>query len=248
MTREKLRLWSVAVLLIAGAAGVLAYLRGHQTLGAPGLKTSPIPDSVRLQVDLPQLVGGDTSEAMETTKLVLATLPPDTSFGHRKYISPDRSFRPELSVVLMGRDRSSIHKPQYCLEGDGWRIDQAKTVVTTVPVHRPISYDLPVVKLIATKEFILGGRRALYRGIFVYWFVADGELSASVSGFERMWKMSRRLLRTGVWQRWAYVTCGAACQPGQEDATFEKLKEFIAEAAPEFQLTPRQSPQAITSR
>jgi hypothetical protein len=46
-------------------------------------------------------------------------------------------------------------------------------------------------------------------------------------------------LRTGVLQRWAYVTCFSVCQPGQEEATFNRMKEFLAAAVPEFQLTPR---------
>ena len=28
----------------------------------------------------------------------------------------------------MGMDRTSIHKPEFCLPGQGWRIDQKTTV------------------------------------------------------------------------------------------------------------------------
>jgi len=40
-------------------------------------------------------------------------------------------------------------------------------------------------------------------------------------------------------QRWAYISCFAVCLPGQEEATFERLKKFIAASVPEFQLTPK---------
>jgi hypothetical protein len=72
--------------------------------------------------------------------------------------------------------------------------------------------------------------------VFVYWFVADGLLTARHT--DRMWWMAKDLLSNGVLERWAYVMCFSACLPGQEDATFGRLKQFIASATPEFQLTP----------
>jgi hypothetical protein len=54
-----------------------------------------------------------------------------------------------------------------------------------------------------------------------------------------MWLMTKRLVSTGILQRWAYISCLSICAPGQEDATFERMKTFIAAAVPEFQLFPR---------
>ena len=76
--------------------------------------------------------------------------------------------------------------------------------------------------------------RTRARGIYVYWFVADNELTAD--HLQRMWWMARDLVRTGTLQRWAYVGCFATCLPGGEQPTFERMKQFIAAAAPEFQL------------
>jgi hypothetical protein len=148
----------------------------------------------------------------------------------------------------MGQDRSSMHKPQFCLEGAGWHIDQALTRTTTIHVERPIPYELPVVRLIADGKFMVGGRPVAAKCVYVYWFVTEGELSASVSGFERMWKMSLELLRTGIWQRWAYVSCLAVCAPGQEEKVFERQKQLIAAAAPEFLLTPRAPGASVAAR
>jgi hypothetical protein len=145
----------------------------------------------------------------------------------------------DLSVVLMGSDRTSLHKPQFCLEGMGLHIDDEASAQTSVRVERPEPYDLPVVKLVATGQITKDGGSQSYRGVYVYWFVADNSLSASVSGVGRMWSMASQFVRTGVLQRWAYVTCFAVCGPGQEDATFERMRAFIAASVPEFQLTPR---------
>ena len=45
-------------------------------------------------------------------------------------------------------------------------------------------------------------------------------------------------LRHGVLQRWAYVSYFAYCWPGQEDATFARMKQLIAASVPEFQPPP----------
>ena len=46
-------------------------------------------------------------------------------------------------------------------------------------------------------------------GLYVYWFVADNQLTPYHG--ERMWWMARDLIRTGVLQRWAYVSYFTAC-------------------------------------
>jgi hypothetical protein len=54
-----------------------------------------------------------------------------------------------------------------------------------------------------------------------------------------MWWMARDLFRTGILQRWASISYFAACAPGQEEATFKRIKQLIAASVPEFQLVPR---------
>jgi hypothetical protein len=238
MSQRKWFLFITALVLMAGTAGLLAQLRSHQRLGAPGVRTHPLDDPIRVEVDLPEQVLDYKSKLLTQDEIVTNTLPHDTSFGQRLYEGPD-GFWINMQVVLMGTDRTSLHKPQFCLEGQGWRIDDTLSVGTTIPVERPCSYDLPVVKLIATRQIQHEGQARTVRGIYVYWFVADNALSASAGGGQRMWLMARELLRTGVLQRWAYVSCFALTEPGQEDATFGRIKKFIAASVPDFQLTPR---------
>lgn len=223
------------LVLIAFTAGALSYLRTHQRLGQPGVRTKASSDPRRLQVDLPERVLNCTSEPIETEQLVLDFLPKDTSFGQRRYTAPD-GFNAILNVVLMGSDRTSIHKPQFCLAGTGWDIDYSLSKETTVPIQRPFPYELPVMKLIANKHFVQDGKTTLARGVYVYWFVCEDGYTSSHN--KRMWSMAEHMVKTGVLQRWAYVTCFSVCAPGGEDATFERMKQFIASAVPEFQLTP----------
>lgn len=226
----------VALALMVGAAGALVWLKSGQRLGAPGVKTEPIPGSIRLQAILPETVLDYASEPVETVKLVLDVLPKDTSFGQRRYKAAD-GFETLLNVVLMGTDRTSLHKPQFCLVGAGWRID--RTEWDKVRVYRPRTYDLPVVKLTTSREVTENGRTFPVRGLYVYWFVCDDSISGEDSGFHRGWLMAKELFRTGKLQRWAYVTCFSVCAPGQEEATYARMKKFLMAAVPEFQLTPK---------
>lgn len=239
MNRKQLLLMLVALALIGGTAGLLARVRTTQKLAPPGVTTTNLTsDPQRLRVELPERVLDFNSEWIEVDHITSSTLPKDTSFGQRRYEAPD-DFQITLGVVLMGTDRTSLHKPQFCLEGQGWKIDPSGTLETSVRMERPISYDLPIVRLVANKMVNVDGQDRPMRGVYTYWFVADDAFSATVSGFDRMWMMGSKLLRTGLLQRWAYVSCFSVCHPGQEEAVFERTKKFITAAAPEFQLTPK---------
>jgi hypothetical protein len=232
MNRRKWILVAVVLVMMAGAVALLACLRAHQRLGRPGVKTRPLPGSIRLQVELPERVLDYTSKPLPVEQYVLDFLPPDTSFGLRRYSAPD-DFWIQISAVLMGTDRTSLHKPQLCLGGSGLRIDEARSAEEKIHIQGPRPYDLPVMKLVTTRETKAADERDAQRVIYVYWFVADGEYTASHS--QRMWWMVRDMLRAGVLQRWAYIATFAICAPGQEQATFERMKKFIAAAVPEFQ-------------
>jgi hypothetical protein len=238
MNTRKLILVVVTLLLIGGTAGVLVRVKAKQTLGLPAVATRPLPDSQNLEVVLPEFVLDYTAEVIEQDKIAVATLPADTSYGQRRYKAPD-GFWAQLNVVLMGSDRTSHHKPQYCLEGAGWKIDAPASSQETIKITRPHEYDLPVMRIVVTRQVEAGGQTRTLRGVYVYWFVAENTLSGDPTGFERMWSMARQLLTTGVLQRWAYVTYFAVCLPGEEQATFERLKKLITSSVPEFQLTPK---------
>jgi hypothetical protein len=248
MNRQKWILLCVTLALIGSAGGVLARLHSHQNLGKPGVKTSAIPNSIRLRVDLPETVLDYTSQWREADQLTLDVLPADTSFGCRRYMAADQQSWIDLSVVLMGSDRTSLHKPQFCLEGMGLHIDENSATEDLIHIERPMAYDLRVIKLVSTGRFMQDGQPQTFRGVYVYWYVADEALSASVSGAGRMWSLATHFLRTGVLQRWAYVSCFAVCVPGQEEATYQQMKRFIAAAVPEFQLTPHPGSDAVVSR
>ena len=223
-----------ALLLMALAGGAIYQLQTRQTLGRPGVLAEPQAGSPRWRIPLPEQVAGMTSQEVPAAEVELSALPADTSIGKRLYTATNGAPL-LLQVVLMGRDRTSIHQPQYCLTGQGWLIEQTEEV--RLPVAQSPPHEVPALKLTASKVFTTAdGQRVPVRAIYVYWFVADGALTAHRS--QRLRWMAEELLKTGTLQRWAYVACFAQCLPGEEDQTFARVKEFVAEAVPEFQRSP----------
>jgi hypothetical protein len=244
MRQRKTVLLLVALALIAGTAILLVQLRAHQRLGRPGVRTQPLAGLAE-KVLLPERVLDYESKEIEVAKIVVDYLPKDTSYGQRMYRAPD-GFAVQVNVVLMGSDRTSIHKPEFCLSGQGWRIDQEASSRVRVNLERPRPYELDVMKLIVTQNLEIDGETRTRRGVYLYWFVADNECTASHS--QRMWWMAKDMLTRGTLQRWAYVTYFGVCAPGQEDATFERMKSLIAASVPEFQTTPRAEAPGVTAQ
>jgi hypothetical protein len=187
---------------------------------------------------LPETLPGYISQIATNAEDALVVLPDDTSFRVRLYRG-DTGFSSEMSVVLMGNDRSSIHNPAICLPGQGWAIDSAQNGVDHVSMNQPFNYDLPFNKMLATKQFKdKAGNTRTIRGIFLYWFVDADHYTESPWKWKILW-LPQDLLLKGVLDRWAYVSCFSVCAPGEEAATLENMKKFIALSVPEFQLVPR---------
>ena len=239
MNRNALQVLIGFVLLVGLTGALLLRVRTHYALGQPGVKVVNVPiydedqNPVSKQsVFLPETVGEYSSTNMPVTKLELNWLPPDTLYGRRVYLTPNSGIM--TSVVLMGTDRTSIHKPQYCLTGQGESITGSEVI--TIPIAKPHPYELKVMKLSTTRQHpVASGKMATTSGIYLYWFVADGQLTPHHG--ERMWLMARDLLTKGLLQRWAYVAYFSRCLPGQENILLEQMKRFVAASVPEFQTT-----------
>jgi hypothetical protein len=241
MKGQKFICWAVAIGLFGATAGGLHWLRLHQRLGAPGIRTRPIAGSARLMIDAPTQVLDYSCEVLPVDPAVISAVPQDTSLTQVRYKTSAGDRHAILTVVLMGSDRTSIHKPQFCLRAQGWRIDGNESVESKIPMREPYPYDLPVMKLLLTRNVMMNGSPQRLRGIYVYWFVADNDLTASHWAW--LWRMGKKLMRTGELERWAYITCFTECLPGQEETAYRSLEEFIRAAVPQFQLAagPRKS-------
>ena len=141
------------------------------------------------------------------------------------------------TIILMGADRTSIHNAGLLPARAGLAIDEKNIVNLSIGGAQP--YQLPVSEWKVSRNSMQtpDGQKVRGAGIYVFWFVADGEQTPD--HFQMMRELVRGdLLRTGVLQRWAYVSYFSVCAPGQEDATFARMEKLIAASVPEFQLPP----------
>jgi len=235
MKNQKWLILFVVFALIAGTAGILSWLKGHQRLGNPGIIAARIPGSALMKIDLPECVLDYTSTNAPESELELGYFPKDTSYARRLYQAPD-GFGVSTIIILMGADRTSIHRPEYCLLGQGWSIEKKTRVI--IPVDGEFHYELPVMKWVISKTFeSRDGQKQKIMGIYVFWFVADNE--EATGNIQLQYYLMRDLLCGGVLQRWAYISCFAVCAPGQEDAAFERMRKLIAGSVPQYQKPPR---------
>lgn len=234
MKSGKILIFVVVLALIGGGAGALTWLKQNQRLGEPGIRATAVPGSIKMDFDLPAQVLDFTSKKETQDPTVLDTLPKDTSYAQRLYTATN-GFWVNANIILMGTDRTSIHKPEFCLPGQGWQINQKTNVEITIPGTHP--YALRVAKW-TISNVLRGadGQKQGVSGLYVFWFVAKNE--QTVDHEQRIWWLTRDLLTTGVLQRWAYVSYFTICAPGQEDAAFDEIKNLIAASVPEFQLPP----------
>ena len=241
MSRQERIVAFVVLGLIALGAAAIHF--GRPRLGNPGLAfekvalTNEHGKVVREErVRCPENVAGFRAMNAPINDVEVTNLPPDTAYGRKLYWDA-AGFRAQVSAVMMKTDRTSIHRPQVCITGQGWKIQ--KTEVIDIPVAAPLPYNLKATCLTSTKMVRDEKTKQEYQlsNVYIYWFVAEHKL---VPGHpEALWSISQDLITSGVLYPWAYVSVYAPCRPGQEGVAIARAKRLIAAAAPEFQLTPR---------
>jgi hypothetical protein len=198
----------VSLLLIGGGWGALLRVKARQHSGIPGVRTAPIP----------------TRDKAGTIVRSQSVPLPNSVPGF---------LTKQGTVILMDADRTSIHQPEFCLTGNGWRILNRST--RRIPFDRFAGGGLEVRRFDSRTKYLGDdGRDHESASVYVFWFVADRQWTAS--HWTRTWWMTRDLLSENVLQRWAYVSYFAPCVPGNEDATYERLCDLIRSTIPEFQI------------
>ena len=231
---KKTVLFCLTLALIGGTAYALAQVKANRRLGHPGLKAEAIPGSTTMKISLPETVLDFTSTNLPTSQTVLDYLPKDTSYAQRQYLAPD-GFWVSANLILMGADRTSIHKPDYCLPGQGLQIMSRERL--KIPVAGTSAYELPVQAWKIHGEITQNGQRQGYGGVYVFWFVAEDNETDDYGTIQK--SILSHLLRHGVLERWAYASYFAPCPEGQEDAALVRVKSLIANSVAEFQLPPK---------
>ena len=72
-------------------------------------------------------IAGYKSEPVEVSEAERHVLPADTGFDKRRYEDGDGNWY-QVSLVIGGKSKSSIHRPELCLPGQGFQMMAPRTV------------------------------------------------------------------------------------------------------------------------
>ncbi|MES2595852.1 MAG: exosortase/archaeosortase family protein [Verrucomicrobiota bacterium] len=201
-------------------------------------------DSSGVVMELPTAVGRFLGQPLERDAAEKALLPEDTQMLKMQYRSPglpqDRDLA-QVTLVLAGAERRSIHRPEVCLDGQGWTLVDS----TTIPVEITPGRTLEVKDLLVEREIRLNdGKTKVLRAHYVYWFI--GTDVTTPSNAMRVWLSTWDNIARNVNHRWAYASITAwvtdnldareSTQRVRDSvATTKLVKEVIRELVPRFQ-------------
>ena len=163
------------------------------------------------------------------TKAERDLLPKDTLVLKKRYTSPagETVF---ASIVMSGSERSSIHRPQLCLVGQGNEIVKS----TVVPVEMTSRDELDVMVLDMLRRWRTSdGRQGEYPSYYAYWFVGKGR--ETPSHLQRMiWMATDRIFHNTA-HRWAYISVSG--NRDEEGRYINGMQQFVANMYPSMVLT-----------
>lgn len=219
-----------AVLVVGlGGLGTIGLIERLEALGRTAQAGVVLAEDGLNPAPLPKFIGTDwIGREAEVTAVERELLPPDTGYARKLYVSlDDQREQVFVSVVLSGADRTSIHRPELWLVGQGWSIDaQART---------EIDGEIPAMVLGLTRE-VVAPDQGMVRvpALFAYWFVGREKVAATT--WQRLWHTALNRLRLKP-DRWAYVVVQTAVLPGETEELAQRRMERVAKALRD-QLTP----------
>jgi hypothetical protein len=218
---------SLIVLVLAVLVVALCWLTPPASVGDETGVVMQLPDHVGLLAGFPETV----------SQAELSILPPDTTFARMTYGPPesDRLNRILCSIVLSGREKRSIHRPERCLPGQGWSVIGSQII--DVPTRS--GHPLKATCLLLSRPITMNdGTTRNLEAYYLYWYI--GRSVSTPYSFERVLLTNWDLVVHRKNQRWAYViymgyvTQGLEADGKSPQETLDAIKDFIRQSAPFF--------------
>jgi hypothetical protein len=161
-------------------------------------------------------------------------LPPDTIMLKKQYKnSAGRTLY--ASVVLSGKERASIHRPEVCLVGQGSEVTKRYVMPVDIAGRAPL--DVMVLDLLHRRRSA-AGQSSEFGSFYAYWFVGNGR--ETPHHWQRMlWMATDRIFRN-VAHRWAYIAVYGG-RDMENDIYEREAGNFIHELYPEMAIKPPSS-------
>jgi EpsI family protein len=159
----------------------------------------------------------------------------DTEFARNNY-TDFRGHNIFFSIVLSGMQQSTFHRPEICLVGQGWSIDQSHDI----PIVLDSGHSLLVRNLLLHRQAVdPQGHFHLVQAYHLYWYVTDNAATPSYLG--RDWiTVWDRILQSRD-HRWASIAVMSVVTKAQRSdgldgqQTIAMLAEFIRRILPSVQ-------------
>jgi len=153
-------------------------------------------------------------------------LPHDTLFIKSIYTN-DVADQVFVSIVLSGRERNSIHRPQRCLVGQGSTITDTKYLKVPLEGRDPLKLCiLETIKNYQDQE----GKQQSYHGYYAYWFVGQGR--ETPSHYERMFWLAWDRVVHSVAHKWAYIAVSGTRDGDESEAYKQEITDFVQKLYP----------------
>lgn len=161
-------------------------------------------------------------------------LPKDTQFIKSNY-SRAAGGRIYASIVLQGKDRESIHRPERCLVGQGHKVEKFTTIrIPLEPGQPPLNAAIILThREMNTPQGVVRGGENYY----VFWFV--GLNRETGNHWRRMFFLGWDRLVNSVAHKWAYVAVSGNREPGSQSYE-DEIREFVPLLHKAIVLTPEE--------
>ena len=225
--------WQAAAGIVVLAAGEMVFLHQLATLPPRGGVGVVLAADGKNPVELPALLGRDwIGWPAAVAAVEREILPSDTGFSRLDYVSSRDARHVFLSIVLSGRDRTSIHRPELCLVGQGWTIAGATEHRFRYAAEGGVDASFPATVLRVRREVVTARGRSVVPQLVAYWFVSGDTVAAT------HW----RRLALDTWNRvaharadrWAYVLVQTDAADG-EAAALARMQAVLDATLPAFQ-------------
>lgn len=154
-------------------------------------------------------------------------LPKDTEFVKSIYTN-DAGTELFVSIVLSGRERDSIHRPERCLPGQGneivnqhfWNVLFPQVIEVPREGRPPLK--VAVLETVRNYQTPDGEKKAYY-GYYAYWFV--GQNRETPSHYARMLYLAWDRVVHSVGHKWAYI----AVSGNRKDETSKEYEQEVVD-------------------
>jgi EpsI family protein len=187
---------------------------------------------VGINLGLPETLGPWWGQDVEIGENEHSTLGYDTEFARKRY-NNGRGASILASIVLAGQDMTTgIHRPERCLNAQGWTVGDGSRRVIDVPNFGP----LRTTRLINTKKVRQDDQVIPVTAVCYYWFV--GYTDTAASHFQRVWLDGKDRVLKGYNQRWAMILISADITKERERFGYDEqgvdelIQGFIKQVTP----------------